>query len=314
MPTDSDDIKEDLPTTPLRLHVARLSILVSLVVLTVKTSAWLISGSDALLSDAIETILNVLAAIGTLWAVAFAARPADDNHPYGHGKAEYVWAVIEGVLVVLTALVIFAIAGHDALHPHAPTAPISGALLNASAGVINLIWAIILRRMGKKQHSQALLSAGDHVMSDVWASVALLIGVCLIPILHWPWLDPLLSALVALNVLWTGFGMMRHSMTGLLDEAPPPALINKVGEAITQSGQGALEAHDLRMRRVGALYFVEFHLIVPDAMRVTDAHDICDRIETAIRAVLGRSSIHIHVEPEDLAKRHKPGASGVLVM
>ena len=316
MPTTTPDaeLPKDNSATPLRLRVARLSILVSIVVLSIKYAAWAVSGSGALLSDAIETILNVLASVGTLWAVAFAARPADDNHPYGHGKAEYVWAVIEGVLVVLTALVILAIAGHDALHIQAPEAPLPGALLNASAGVINLIWALILRRMGKKHHSQALRSAGDHVLSDVWASLALLVGVCLIPILHWLWLDPLLSALVALNVLWTGFGMMRHSMTGLLDEAPPPELVHEVGQTITQAGQGALEAHDLRMRRVGALYFVEFHLIVPDEMRITDAHDICDRIENAIRAVLGRSSIHIHVEPEDLAKRHKPGASGVLVM
>lgn len=298
----------------LRLRIARLSIIVSILVLAIKYSAYLVSGSGALLSDAIETILNVIASIGTLWAVSFAARPADDNHPYGHGKAEYLWAVIEGVLVVLTALGILLISLHDALHPTPIDAPLYGVALNAVAGLVNLVWARIMLGIGRRHDSQALLSAGDHVQSDVWASLALLVGVSLIPFIHWSGLDPLLSALVALNVLWTGFGMMRRSMSGLMDESPSVELVESVRQLITQNGDGALEAHDLRMRKVGSLFFVEFHLVVPDQMRITDAHDICDRIEAAIRSAIGRTSIHIHVEPEDMSKRHEPGQSSVLVL
>ncbi|MXV43877.1 cation diffusion facilitator family transporter [Saccharibacter sp. 17.LH.SD] len=298
----------------LRLRIARLSIVVSIVVLAIKYAAYAVSGSGALLSDAIETILNVIASIGTLWAVSFAARPADENHPYGHGKAEYFWAVIEGILVVLTAIGILLIAVQDAFHPKSIDAPLRGVALNAFAGIINFIWARIMITAGKKQKSQALLSAGEHVQSDVWASLALLIGVALIPVLHWSGLDPLLSALVALNVLWTGFGMMRESMSGLMDEAPSPELVDRTRALIAQNGHGALEAHDLRMRKVGALFFVEFHLVVPDTMQITEAHDICDHIESAIRRHIGSTSIHIHVEPENMAKRHEPGQNGVLVL
>ncbi|UMM64443.1 cation diffusion facilitator family transporter [Aristophania vespae] len=288
--------------TPLRQNIARLSILVSLIVLAIKYSAYYVSHSSALLADAIETILNVIAAIGTLWAVNIAAQPADENHPYGHGKAEYLWAIIEGILVVLTAIGIFLIACYDFLHPSSLKEPFIGVFLNAFAGMVNFIWARIMIIIGRKYDSQALLSAGAHVQSDVWASLALVIGVSLIPLLHWLWIDPLLSILVALNVLWTGFGMMRHSMKGLMDEAPAPELIEKVFKIITEKGEGALEAHDLRMRKVGALYFVEFHLVVDDHMSITEAHDICDHIESAIRKYLGSASIHIHVEPEKIAK------------
>lgn len=302
------------PISALRVRIARFSILVSFIVLGIKFSAYIVSGSGALLSDAIETILNVVASIGTLGAIAFATRPADDNHPYGHGKAEYLWAVIEGTLVILTAIGILYIALHDALHPLPIDAPLYGVILNAIAGGINLIWARVMITTGRKQESQALLSAGEHVQSDVWASLALLIGVSLIPFIHWSGLDPLLSTLVALNVLWTGFGMMRRSMSGLMDEAPAEDLIDNVRALIAQNGRGALEAHDLRMRKVGMLFFVEFHLVVPDHMRITEAHDICDHIETAIRTQLGRSSIHIHVEPEKMAKQHTPQFNNVIVL
>lgn len=291
-------------TALLRLRIARASIAVTLLVLAIKYSAYLVSGSEALLSDAIETILNVVAAIGTLAAVTVAARPADDNHPYGHEKAEYLWAVIEGVLVFLTALGILFIALHGFLHPMPVLAPLRGVALNAVAGGLNFLWARRLITLGRRQESQALLAAGAHVQSDVWTSLALIAGVSLIPVLHWLWLDPLLSALVALNVLWTGFGMIRHSSSGLMDEAPPEELVDHVRQRITQHGSGALEAHDLRMRKVGSLYFVEFHLVVPNHMQITEAHDICDRIEGAIRDYIGHCSIHIHVEPENMAKRH----------
>lgn len=292
-----------------RRTIARLSIGISLLVLAVKYAAYWVSNSDALLSDAIETILNVIAACGTLFALIVATRPADDNHPYGHGKAEYLSAVIEGVLVVLTALGILLISILDWMHPHPVEAPFFGVALNACAGLINFIWARVLISVGRRQSSQALLAAGEHVQSDVWATVALVIGVALIPVLHWDRLDALLSAIVAINVLRAGFSMMRHSMSDLMDEAPAPDCIDNVRNAISLSATGAIEAHDVRIRKVGELHFVEFHLVVQNDMTVDEAHEICDRVEAAIRDELGRASIHIHVEPSDKAKH-----SGVLVL
>ncbi|GBR70181.1 cation diffusion facilitator family transporter [Gluconobacter kanchanaburiensis] len=292
-----------------RITIARASIALSVAVLVIKYAAYAVSGSQALLSDAIETILNVVAAIGTLWAMSVAALPADDNHPYGHGKAEYLSAVIEGVLVVLTAIGILVIAVHDWRHPDPVDAPFAGVALNALAGLVNLAWGRILIAVGKKQASQALQASGEHVVSDVWATVALVIGVSLIPLLGWDRLDAALSALVALNVMRAGFSMMRHSLSGLMDEAPSPEQMEAVRTVISGSADGALEAHDLRIRRVGTLFFVEFHLVVPSALTVHDAHEICDQIEAAIRSELGRASIHIHVEPEDKAKH-----SGALVL
>lgn len=296
-----------MPST--RIKIARASIGVSVVVLAIKYAAFWVSGSEALLSDAIETILNVIAAAGTLWALSIAALPADDNHPYGHGKAEYLSAVIEGVLVVLTALGIMVIAVHDWMHPTPVHAPFQGVALNALAGIVNLVWARILIGFGRKNSSQALLAAGEHVQSDVWATVALVIGVSLIPLVKWDRLDAVLSALVALNVLRAGFSMMSISMSGLMDETPGADTVETVKSIISVSGTGALEAHDLRMRKVGVLHFVEFHLVVPSEMSVHDAHEICDSIEAALRKELGRASIHIHVEPADKAKH-----SGVLVL
>lgn len=292
-----------------RITIARASIALSVAVLAIKYAAYAVSGSQALLSDAIETILNVVAAIGTLWAMSVAALPADDNHPYGHGKAEYLSAVIEGVLVVLTAIGILVIAVHDWRHPDPVDAPFAGVALNGLAGLVNLAWGRLLIAVGKKQASQALQASGEHVVSDVWATVALVIGVSLIPLLGWDRLDAVLSALVALNVMRAGFSMMRHSLSGLMDEAPSPEQMEAVRTVISGSADGALEAHDLRIRRVGTLFFVEFHLVVPSALTVHDAHEICDQIEAAIRSELGRASIHIHVEPEDKAKH-----SGALVL
>ncbi|TPW36493.1 cation diffusion facilitator family transporter [Oecophyllibacter saccharovorans] len=292
----------------LRLRIARLSILVSLVVLAVKYSAYAVTGSGALLSDAVETLLNVIAAFGTLWAVAWARRPADDDHPYGHGKAEYLWSIIEGTLVILTALVILFIAANDLRHPHPLHTAALGVALNGAAGVINWVWAQILLRSGRRHNSRALMTSGAHVMSDVWASVALVVGVAAIPLTGWLWLDPLLSTAVALNVLWSGFGMVRESMPSLLDAAPDPQEKERVWQTIEAHGAGAIEAHDLRMRKVGGEAFLDFHLVVPEHMQVIEAHEICNRIERALRQQLGRATISIHIEPPHRSKHDLPPA------
>jgi len=278
------------------------SLVVSVAVLAIKYAAFAVTGSVALYSDAVETVINVVAALATLLALSVSARPADANHPYGHDKAEYLSAVAEGTLVLLTAIAI----GHQVWlgwqHPHAPTEPLRGIALNATGGLLNLAWARALIRIGARHRSPALAASGRHLLSDVWSSVALLVGFALVALTGWKRLDALLGVLVALNVLRVGYGVTRSSIGGLMDEVSDPDRVEQVRLVIAHNANGAIEAHDLRMRSVGRMTFVEFHLVVPGQMEVARAHEICDRIEAALRILLGDALINIHVEPEQKAK------------
>ena len=296
------DSGPDLMQDSVKLRFGIGSVLISLIVLGLKYLAWHVSGSAALLSDALETVINVAAAIGTLWALHVSALPPDENHTYGHEKAEYLSAVAEGVLVIGTAIGIGFVAWEDWQHPSPLLAPWRGVTLNALAGLVNLAWGLILLGAGRRRHSPALKASGDHILSDVWTTGALVVGVSLIPLTGYLRLDAILSALVAINVLRVGFEMTRHSIGGLMDEAPDAQTLELIRTVISEQARGAIEAHDLRIRRAGSISFIEFHLVVPGVMTVHDAHEICDRVEHALRRQLGRAVIHIHVEPDDKAK------------
>ncbi len=285
------------------------SVAVSVVVLLLKYAAYATTGSVALYSDAIECIINVVAALAGLLALSVSARPADANHPYGHYKAEYLSAVVEGTLVLLTALAIAHQAWLGWQHPHSPTAPLRGIAINAAGGVLNCVWAVVLIRVGRRRRSPALAAGGRHVMSDVWTSGVLLAGFALVPLTGWLRLDSVLAALVAVNILRVGFQLTRNSIGGLMDEVTNPDAVEDIRRVISENADGAIEAHDVRTRCVGAMTFIEFHLVVPGHMAVQTAHDICDRIEQALRQNLGDALINIHVEPEQKAK-HK----GVVVL
>ncbi|MBN8916915.1 MAG: cation transporter [Rhizobiales bacterium] len=284
------------------LWIAAASVLVGAVVLGLKTLAWWVTGSVALLSDALESIINVAASAAALFAITVSARPADDNHQFGHHKAEYLSAVLEGVLVVVAAITIMREAYYGFLDPHLPDQPFTGMLINGAATVINAIWCLVLLRVGKSMRSPALVADGKHVMTDVVTSVGVLIGFVLVPVTGWPVLDPLIAGLVALNVLWTGWSLMKESVGGLMDAAPPPDVVARIRELVSLHAAGAIEAHDLRTRHAGRITFVEFHLVVPGDMTVAAAHDICDRIENAFERDMDDAIITIHVEPEGEAK------------
>lgn len=285
-----------------KLRFGWISLAVSLVVLALKYLAWHLSNSSALLSDALETIINVAAAVGSLWALSVAGRPADENHTYGHDKAEYLSAVTEAVLVVLTAIGIAFVAWRSWWNPVLQHEPWLGIAFNALGGAVNLGWGLVVVRQGRERRSPALIANGRHVMSDVWTTIMLVIGVTLIPLTGYARLDAILSAFVAINVLRVGFDMMRHSIAGLMDEAPDSETLQTIRAIISESAEGAIEAHDLRVRTAGSVSFIEFHLVVPGKMSVDDAHAICDCVEHALRRHIGRSLIHIHVEPEQKAK------------
>lgn len=286
------------------------SVVVGLAVFALKFAAYWVTGSVALYSDALESTINVVAAGAAFLALRIAAQPADANHPYGHHKAEYFSAVFEGVLIVLAALSILREAYEAFLAPRPLQAAGLGLGINAAATLINAAWAWALLRWGRSWRSPALVADGRHLMTDVWSSAGVLAGLALVPLTGWVLLDPALAALVAVNILWSGWRLIREATGGLMDEAPPVEEVNRVKAVIGGAATGAIEAHDVRIRHAGRMTFVDFHLIVAGDMRVTEAHDICDRVEAALRSALnGGVVITIHVEPE-----HKAKHSGVLVL
>ena len=283
------------------LKIAVGSIFVGLIVLGLKTLAWYLTGSVALLSDALESIVNV--------ATAVAQRPADQSHPYGHHRAEFLSAVLEGVLIIVAALLILREAWHAFQNPREIQAVGMGMAINASAGVLNAIWCSILIRQGRRLRSPALVADGKHLLTDVVSSGGVLLGVGLAVATGWSILDPALAMLVGVNILWSGWKVMASSVSGLLDEAVPEKTLVTIRDIISDKASGALEAHDLRTRHAGAVTFIDFHLVVDGQTTVSDAHDICDRVEASLKAKLPDAQITIHVEPE-----HKAKHSGVLVI
>ena len=275
---------------------------VGLLVTGLKFAAWWLTGSLALYSDALESIINVVAAVFALVALRVAATPADAEHPYGHHKAEYFSAVIEGALIIVAALLILRESYYGILAPKALDAPVLGLAVNVAATAINGVWAVYLMRLGRRWRSPALIADAKHVMADVFTSGGVLVGLGLVIATGYAVLDPIVAGLVALNILWSGWGMVRESVDGLMDRAAPPELVRRIRELISVHGEGALEAHDVRTRHAGQATFIDFHLVVPAEMTVQEAHAICDRVEAAIEAEVEGAVVVIHVEPADHAK------------
>lgn len=281
---------------------ALLSAAVGALVTALKFSAFWLTGSVALYSDALESIINVVAAICAFAALRVASRPADTDHPYGHHKAEYFSAVIEGTLVIVAALLILREAYLGLIAPRPLDAPAVGLAVNALATVINGAWGSVLLRRGKAWRSPALVADARHVLTDVLTSLGVLVGVGLVLATDTPVLDPIVAALVALQILWSGWAMMRDSINGLMDQAASPEMVTKIRALISRHSEGALEAHDVRTRHAGSATFIDFHLVVPGEMTVSDSHAICDRLEGTIESEIKGAVVVIHVEPGDHAK------------
>ncbi|MGD9477635.1 cation diffusion facilitator family transporter [Shinella sp. G-2] len=279
-------------------RLALWGIPLSLGVMGLKLVAWWVTGSVALLSDGLESSVNVVAAIVAFAAISYAAKPADKTHPFGHHKAEYLSAVLEGVLIVVAALLIVMEAVPAVLAPVPMEAPLLGLVINFAAGVINAAWAYVLIRAGRRYRSPALSADGQHILSDVVTSIGVLVGLVLAIVTGYAVLDPLLAVLVALNILYQGWKVIAHSVDGLMDHAVEREEAEAIQAAIAANGAGSLGVHDLKTRRAGSATFVDFHLVVPAAMPVGEAHEICDRLEDAISAVQPGAQVAIHVEPE----------------
>ncbi|OYR13814.1 cation diffusion facilitator family transporter [Brucella grignonensis] len=283
-------------------RLAAWSIPVALGVMGLKYMAYVLTGSVALYSDALESIVNVIAALGAWWAISVSYKPADENHPFGHHKAEYISAVVEGVLITIAALLIAKEAWSALEAPRQLNEPWLGLAINMGAAVINGLWAMLLIRTGRSARSPALEADGRHIMTDVFTSVGVLVGLVGAVVTGWTILDPLLAILVAINILWQGWGVINKSVQGLMDIGVEPAEEMRIRDVISANAGGAIEVHDLKTRIAGRVTFIEFHLVVAADMSVGDAHIICDRIEDALKAQIESARVVIHVEPEDEAK------------
>jgi cation diffusion facilitator family transporter len=290
-----------------RLAVATIA--VALAVMGLKFAGYWVSGSIAILSDALESTVNVVTGVIALAAIRIASRPADRRHPFGHDKAEYFSAVLEAALIIVAAVLIFREVMDAIASPRALSPPGRGLALTALAAVLNAGWAVLLIQQGRRHASPALIASGWHIMTDVATSVGVIVGLWLAWTSGWPLLDPLLAGAVGVNILWAGWVIMRGSASSLMDEAVPAGEAQEILAAIRANGRGALQVHDLRTRRAGRVTFIEFHLVVPGAMSVETSHEICDRIEAVLEARFGDARVLIHVEPD--GKVESRGATSI---
>ena len=286
-------------------QLAIWSIPVAIVVFALKYFAYYVTGSVALYSDALESIVNVIAAIAAYIAIIISMKPADNDHPFGHTKAEYFSAILEGAMIFVAAIMILRESWPLLTSSHLPEQPGYGLAINLAASAINAIWALILIKQGKISHSPALKADGMHLMTDVFTSFGVLAGLIAAILTGWAILDPVLAIIVALNILWQGWKVINNSVQGPMDVGVELEETMRIRDTISSHAAGAIEAHDLRTRVAGQVTFIEFHLVVPSKMTVGDAHDICNRIEDALKKEVENARIVIHIEPEEEAKLPK---------
>ena len=277
---------------------AWLSLAAAVVTIVLKALAWYVTGSVGLLSDALEALINLAAALLTLSMLRLAAAPPDARHPYGRFKAEYFSSGAEGALIVFAAVSIAFAAVPRLASPQSLDAPALGIALSIAATAINLGVALRLISVGKNMHSIALEADGHHLMTDVWTSAGVIAGVALVAATGWLMLDPLIAIVVAVHIVWTGFGLMRRSFAGLLDAAIAPAELAEIEKIFAEYRRRyGVEFHALLTRQAGGRRFISFHLLVPDAWPVDRAHALSEEIEERIRSLVPQAITLSHIEP-----------------
>jgi cation diffusion facilitator family transporter len=277
---------------------AWLSVGAAIATISLKALAWWVTGSVGLLSDALESVVNLAAALLALSMLRLAASPPDDNYQYGLSKAEYFSAGIEGALIVVAAAGIVWTAVPRLIAPQVLDMPFEGLTLTVAATAINYAVALVLLRAGREHSSITLEADGRHLMTDVWTSAGVIAGVALVYITGWLRLDALIALAVSVHILWAGFGLVRRSVRGLLDPAISMEDQAEVTKLIDEySRRYGVSFHALRTRQAGARRFVSFHLLVPDAWTVAQAHRLSEEIEARMRAMVPNAAIFTHIEP-----------------
>lgn len=280
-----------------RRRVMALPIGAALITLGLKFWAFVVTGSVAVLSDAAESLINLLAAIMALVALEVAARPADATHPYGHEKAEYFSSGVEGVLILAAAGGISIEAWQRIWNPAELGALPLGLGIAASAALANLGVARVLLRVARGHESITLEAHAKHLLTDVWTTAGVVAGLIAVSWTGWAWLDPAIALLVALNIVVSGAHLVRRSTHGLMDYTLPDREVQQIESILRRYAEHGATYHRLRTRRSGAQRFIDFHLLVPGERSVQATHDLCEAIEADIRDQLGEASITIHIEP-----------------
>jgi cation diffusion facilitator family transporter len=289
------DTKQITPLT----HFAWLSVGAAILTIMLKTIAYLLTDSVGLLSDALESIVNLIGALMALAMLTIAARPADEDHDYGHSKAEYFSSGVEGMLILIAALSICITAIPRLITP-IPLEQIKlGLAISIIASLINLAVALILKRVSKQRHSITLEADAQHLLPDVWTSVGILVGVGAVVLTGWERLDPIVAILVAGNIVWSGVRIIRKSVQGLMDTALSVKELDIILKALEPYIQSGIQYHALRTRQSGARQFVSLHVLVPGAWTVNHSHQLLENIEADIRRVLPGVTVFTHLESLD---------------
>jgi cation diffusion facilitator family transporter len=295
---------------------AVISILAALATIGLKGWAYAVTGSVGLLSDAFESLVNLAAAVVALIALTAAARPEDEDHRYGHSKAEYFSSGFEGALIMLAAASILYASVRRLLSPRPIEQLTLGVGISVAASVINLLVARVLFRAARRHQSITLEADAHHLMTDVWTSLGVIIGIWAASATGWQRLDPIVAIGVALNIVYTGVSILRRSLMGLLDTAIPDELQRGVTDILARHTSGGVRFHALRTRQAGAWRFIDFHVLVPGNWSVKRGHDLLERLEEEVRAAVPNSTVFTHLEPvedpvswEDTRLERKPGDS-----
>lgn len=282
---------------PSLARYAWLSIGAALTTMALKAGAYWVTGSVGLLSDAMESLVNLAAAIVALIALTVAVRPPDEEHAYGHGKVEYFSSGFEGALILVAAGTIAYAAVQRLINPQPLEQVGLGLAISVVASAINFVVATILMRAGKKHHSITLEADAQHLMTDVWTSIGVIVGVAAVALTGWERLDPIIALLVAANIVWSGFQLLRRSALGLIDTGLLPEDMDKIEGVLNQYRIKDIKFHALRTRQAGMRRFVSVHVLVPGAWTVLDGHHLAEEIENDLRGALGGAIIFTHIEP-----------------
>lgn len=279
------------------IRVISVSIAAAVLTIAMKTVAWLLTGSIGLLSDAAESVVNLVAALVALIVILWSTRPPDEDHAYGHEKADYLSAGFEGGLILLAAVTIAYAAVGRLIDPAPLSAVGAGLAISVAASVVNLVVGRFLISTGREEQSIAVESDGRHLMTDVWTSAGVIVGVGLVYLTGWDRLDPIIALLVAANIVRTGVSLMRRSMSGLMDKALEDHELLAVTTVLDGHAGENIQFHALRTRRAGRRAFVSVHVLVPGSWTVQRGHDFAEGIEEELRGVFDQVAVFTHLEP-----------------
>lgn len=299
---ESRAVVSNTPAVPQRSSLtgfAWLSIGAAMVTIALKSAAYFITGSVGLLSDAVESLVNLIGGVMALAMLKIAERPADEDHAYGHSKAEYFSSGVEGGLILVAAISIAVAAILRFITPKPLEAVGLGVIVSAAAAAVNLVVALLLLRAGRVHNSITLEANARHLLTDVWTSAGVVVGIGLVVATGWQWLDPFVALLVAANIVWTGTNIVHRSVSGLMDVALSPGDVSAVRKVLQSYEQAGVHFHALRTRQSGARKFVSVHVLVPGDCTVHHGHELLERIEAEIRNALPGTTVFTHLESLD---------------